>query len=281
MTVTIAEGILAATVDMPVPFGSVVELPSRAPDAEYAYGGDPSQRVYLWRPESGASPATPVVVLIHGGCWMAEYGVDHIYPLASALAAAGLSVWAPEYRRLGEHGGGWPGTFEDVARSVDLLRAQQDLLLDPDNVVFVGHSAGAHLALLAAARAAFHPEHPMHDESAFRPRGVVGLAAITHLASYGSGTTSCQRAVKELLAGSPDERPERYRLASPALLPRPVPVTLVHGPADPIVPLDQPRAIADAEIHLVDGAGHFDLIHPGTPAFAELLERLRSLLDDA
>jgi acetyl esterase/lipase len=280
LALVMAEGVLAATVETPVTFQEVLELSGRAPDAEYAYGEGPAQRVYLWRPDGDASSA-PMIVLIHGGCWMAEYGVDHVHPLASALAASGFVVWAPEYRRLGEPGGGWPGTFEDVARSVDLLGVQRDVPVDPDRMIFLGHSAGGHLALWAAARSAFDYGHPMHDHSALVPRGVVGLAAITHLEKYGSGTSSCQRAVGHLLGGAPEAHPDRYRFASPALLPQPVPVTLVHGDADSIVPLDQARAMVGAGIRLVQGAGHFDLVHPGTPAFSELLETLKGLLDDA
>ena len=266
---------------MPVSFESIQTLPSRAPDREYRYGDAPSQRVAVWRPVGGRAAPAPTVVLLHGGCWLSQYGVDHVQPLATALAASGFGVWAPEYRRLGEPGGGWPGTFEDVARAVDLLKEGVDSALDPERVVLVGHSAGGHLALWAAARSAFGPSHTQYSEAPLIPRGAIGLAAITDLVAYAAEAGSCPQAVLRLLGGTPAEQQARYRQASPALLPRPVPLVLLQGSADPIVPPSQASAMPGATVRLVDGAGHFDLIHPQTPAFEMLLEQLRRLLEGA
>lgn len=263
---------------MPVSFAEVQALPRRAPDVELRYGNAPSQRILLWYAAGTARPA-PIVALLHGGCWLAEYSVDHVEPLATALAAEGFAVWAPEYRRIGEAGGGWPGTFEDVAAALDRLNDAGDPALDPERVVLVGHSAGGHLALWAAARAAFPASHPMHREAPLVPRAVVALAAITDLVAHTTEQGGCPPVVPRLMGGSPADQPERYRLASPAALPRPVPAVLVHGSADAIVPLSQARALPDTRLRLVEGAGHFDLIHPETAAFAVLVEELRRWID--
>lgn len=109
------------------------------------YGEDPSQYAELTLPEG-----TPrgVVVVIHGGFWKAEYGIEYARPMVPSLVDAGWAAWAIEYRRVG-NGGGTPQTFDDVARAIDTLRHQD---LDLSTVIALGHSAGGHLATWAAGR---------------------------------------------------------------------------------------------------------------------------------
>ena len=66
------------------------------------------------------SANAPLVILIHGGCWLNSFDVNHSRPLATALSQAGFAVWslniaAPETR------GGWPGTFEDIQLALTQL----------------------------------------------------------------------------------------------------------------------------------------------------------------
>ena len=83
------------------------------------YGDHPSQFIDVYRPE-GAGPH-PVVVLIHGGFWRLPWGRDLMRALAADLVARGFAAVNVEYRRLGEAGGGWPGTCEDVASALRAL----------------------------------------------------------------------------------------------------------------------------------------------------------------
>jgi acetyl esterase/lipase len=69
------------------------------------------------------SGSRPLVVFLHGGFWRAEYDRTHTRTLARALANGGFVVCVPEFRRNGQPGGGWPGTFDDVAAAVDELPA--------------------------------------------------------------------------------------------------------------------------------------------------------------
>ncbi len=95
----------------------------------------------------------PVAIVIHGGFWRAKYDLDYIGHLCAAFTAAGMTTWNIEYRRLGNTGGGWPGTFEDVVRAADHLeKIARDFALDLYRVITVGHSAGGHLALWLATR---------------------------------------------------------------------------------------------------------------------------------
>jgi acetyl esterase/lipase len=111
----------------------------------------------------------PLVIFFHGGFWRHEYDRGHTGPLAAALAAEGLTVATPEYRRTGAPGGGWPGTFDDVVAALRTLPALLSARLGPVGpAVLAGHSAGGHLALWAASRSSRVP-------------AVVGLAPVADL----------------------------------------------------------------------------------------------------
>ena len=126
-------------------------LPHRPPDRRIAYGKEPSQYGEL-RVPAGAGPH-PLVVLIHGGCFKAAYATAGYFgAMADALKGDGIATWNIEFRRLGETGSGWPGTYLDVGRAVDHVREiAADYHLDLGRVAVVGHSTGGHLAMWAAA----------------------------------------------------------------------------------------------------------------------------------
>ena len=91
-----------------------------------------------------------LVCVIHGGCWSAEFDRVHLRPLCTFFAEQGLSSVLPEYRRCGEPGAGWPGTFADIVSAV--ARAKALALKRGARLVVFGHSAGGHLALWLNAR---------------------------------------------------------------------------------------------------------------------------------
>src|ERR1700761_5292314 len=161
------------------------ELKARAhtakPDARVRYGDQPSQFVDLWLPK-GPGPH-PVVIMIHGGCWIQSVADLTLQDFVSEdLRAHGVAVWNIEYRRLGEDGAGYPGTFEDVAKAVDLLgkdAAQYHLSLD--HVVAVGHSAGGHLGLWAASRPNLPKSSPLWSAHPQRIDSVVAIGELGDL----------------------------------------------------------------------------------------------------
>lgn len=274
----------------PVEWAEIVAQRRPPPGQRIAYDTGPHRFGELRLPDD--TGPHPVVVLIHGGCWQSEYDLEHVAPLAAALTREGFATWTLEYRRIGATGGGWTATFDDVSRGTDHLRAlAEDHPLDLDRVVLAGHSAGGHLALWLAARHNLPPESPLHASNPLPVRGVAAFAAITDLRAYGEGNGDCNASVAELLGGGPEAVPERYAAASPIeLLPLGVPVHLVHGELDPIVPPAQSdrftvrsvRAAGGRQDHarlwMVSGAGHFDVIAPFAPAWQSVKAAVHALL---
>jgi len=262
-------------------------LPSKTADHRIAWGSAPEQFGELRLP-AGPGPH-PVVVLVHGGCWLAQYGLDYMGAMADALAAAGIASWSVEFRRIGSPGGGWPGTMLDAGAAIDHLRVlAQSHPLDLARVVLSGHSAGGHLVLWAAARGRQPIGSPLRTENPLSILGVVAMAPIADLAaSVAAERPLCNGSAAQLLGGSPGEMPERYALASPLeLLPLGVPFVIVNGAEDRVVPPAHVAAFAEAaraagdqvRLEIVPASGHFEPVAPGTAAFGIVLGAIRELL---
>ncbi len=88
----------------------ILTLPPSPADAHLAYGTDPNQFGELRLPKDSKGPF-PVVLNIHGGFWRSQYNLVPSGHLCAALTARGIATWNLEYRRVGNHGGGWPGNF--------------------------------------------------------------------------------------------------------------------------------------------------------------------------
>ncbi|MBI4885287.1 MAG: alpha/beta hydrolase [Actinobacteria bacterium] len=235
------------------------------------YGDEPSQFVELWLPADAAVPP-PVVVLIHGGFWRAQYGLELMVPLAADLVARGFAVLNIEYRRVGQPGGGYPGTLEDVAAAIDTL-ASSALVVDLKNVVFVGHSAGGHLALWAAGRGGLSADAPGAGPSVL-PRLAIGLGPVFDLVA-GDAAGVGGGAVTSFMGGSADELPDEYYIATPSTSAN-VPLAVVRGSLDDIVPAQfaVPTPIGDVMVIDIDGDDHFDLIDPVSKSWAAVIELL-------
>jgi acetyl esterase/lipase len=226
-----------------------------------------------------------VVIVLHGGCWLSAYDLGYISGLAAALADDGIATWSLEYRRVGDDGGGWPGTFTDVGLGADHLRTlAAPFDLDLDRVVAVGHSAGGHLALWLAARPGLGPDDELRGADPLHVTGAVALAGIADLADYAS-PEGCGSAVAPLLGGEPAEVPERVPRVSPIeRVPLGVPQHLIVGGLDPIVPLEHVRRYADraraagdhVEVTVISEVGHFEPVAPHTGAFGIVRDAVRA-----
>lgn len=233
----------------------------------FAYGEHPSQMVGIHQPDADDSAPFPVAVLLHGGWWRDAHDLRLMDPLAAELADAGWLVWNVEYRRTGHDDGGWPQTFDDVHAALNVLGARLQEGAepgDPARVVAVGHSAGGHLALLAAR------DSPL--------TAVVGLAPVTdvraaHRQGLGEG------AVADFLGPDPGEH--AYADAAPLhQVPTGVAQLIVHGDADQRLPVEHSRAYAEAaraagdpvEYAEIAGADHFAVVDPRHAAWHAAVE---------
>ena len=265
-------------------------LPSRAPDRRIAYGIESSQYGELRIP-AGTGPH-PLVVLIHGGCFKAAYATAHYFgAMADALKADGIATWNIEYRRLGEPGSGWPGTYLDVGRAVDHVRAiAGEYHLDLGRVVVVGHSAGGHLAMWTAARRRLAKVSELFAADPLPVRGVVDLAGPVDMTANIPGYEALCRdmVITLLLGGTPAAVPDHYAQASAIkLLPLAVLQVLVLGSHEDFVPLPLVDAYVQAATQagdqvrriLIAGAGHFEIASPLSFTWPQIKAAIRSLLD--
>ncbi len=245
------------------------EIEALAPDsADHVihYGSARQQFCELRLPHS--REPHPVVVFIHGGCWRNKYGVDHVAAVSRALTHEGYAVWSPEYRRVGDVGGGWPGTFEDISQSVAALNdIAGDYGLDLGCVTVMGHSAGGHLGLWLAAQ----------NDHAVPIHGVVSLAGIADLLAYEALANECAASLPGLLGGTSATQAGRWAEVDPVrLLPISVPVVFIHGDLDGIVPLAQSECMGGM-LHMIKGGGHFDMVSPHSEAFKVICKVLKDI----
>ncbi|GEL20353.1 alpha/beta hydrolase family protein [Pseudonocardia asaccharolytica] len=234
---------------------SVLTREAPPPDRVLRYGPEPDHVVDV-RDGRGDEGARPLVALVHGGFWRPRYDRLHVRPMTAALAEAGWSTAAIEYRRI-------PGRPDlSVADVATALHGLAELTGRP--LLPAGHSAGGHLVLHAAAE----------PVAAFA--GVVALAPVADLLlaeRQGLGDGAVAAFLGATAASRPDLDP--VRRAAPACA-----VQIVHGDADEIVPVavseSYRRAHPAAVLHRVD-AGHFALIDPRSPAWAAVLSALADL----
>jgi acetyl esterase/lipase len=249
-------------------------------DQTVHYGPAPSQVAELFLPKT--TGPHPVVVLLHGGCFLKQYeGFPQTSALAADLAGRGYAVWNVEYRKLGEPGAGYPGTFQDVATAIDRLRTEAPKYgLDLRRVIAIGHSAGGHLALWAASRGNLPAASPLRTANPLPIGAVISLAGIGDLQGQGKvfALPCGDDTIDRLLDTAHRRNP--FADTSPAeLLPTGARVVMVHGVFDPVMPpytgrdyvLRVRKAGDAAEAVTIPNAAHFDLVIPTTPAWKAIV----------
>lgn len=277
----------AASADLLKPL-EVNAIPASPPDRTLAYGSDANQFGQLFLPQ-GRGPF-PVAVVIHGGCWKKFADLKNTLPMSDALRKAGIATWNVEYRRVDNEGGGWPGTYRDIGAAIDYLRTIADeYRLDLQHVVLVGHSAGGHLALWAAGRHRLAESSPLYAKNPLPVSAVVDLAGPGRLQTLQPEHLQkvCGSVpVTQLLGGEMDKVPERLRDGSPSeMLPLGVPQMLITGSLDRLIaPAFGEEYVAlakqagdNAELTVIEGAGHFEIIAPGTQAWPTVEKAVISL----
>ncbi len=264
------------------------------PDRRLKYGALDLQFGDLWVPDLPAERKAPVVMFVHGGWWKNKYGLEYGGHLCAALKREGIAAWSIEYRRVGDAGGGWPGTFQDVAAGFDYLKTLAGhYLLDLSRVAVAGHSAGGHLAFWLAGRPNIPEGSVLHQpQPALAMHGVVSLAGAVdlRLTIDLSGWFTFAHDKQEVLTfmgGTPSEVPERYRAGDPGeLLPIGTPQWLVQGTEDDQIPPDLPKRWAEngrrmgdrVMVDMIAGADHFDVVDPQSKAWPRVLAAVKAAL---
>ena len=239
----------------------------------------------------------PVAIVIHGGFWRKPFTLEIMREVAEDLTASGFATWNIEYRRTGQEGGGYPGTLTDASQATDYIRTLADSHpLNLEKVVTIGHSAGGHLATWLAARGRIDKSSELYIKNPLPLHGVVSLAGVNDLEMmYGVHDYRDQalsldpnNPTAELIGGSPEHYPERYKNASPVeLLPLGVQQILVHGALDINVPIgisDYYQREAEGEgdfVKLIElpSAEHFMLIDTTSFAWETIKEEIQLLVE--
>ena len=264
-------------------------LPTKAADERISYGKEIDQFGEL-RVPAGTGPH-PVVILIHGGCWRADFSNLHeMGPIADALKAKGVATWNIEYRSLGQPGGGWPGTYLDVGNGIDHLRSiAASRKLDLKRVIVIGHSGGGHLAMWAVARRHVPLRSAIYVTDPLPLRGVIDLAGTPDMEAFLPFQRGCggRAVVEEMLGGTPTEVPQRYSDTSPiSKLPLGVAQTLVWGRRDQFAPISLGESYVEAarrnneKVNLISFAdlGHFEIATPFGPSWPALEKEILRML---
>lgn len=236
---------------------SVLTRKQAEPQLTLNYGNHADQIAEVF---PSTTPPSTWAIGIHGGFWRPAFDRTHLRNTAAALAAHGVLSILIEYRRIP----GQPQVMvEDVCLAVQSLQSTPGPLYVPNSrPVLWGHSAGGHLALLVGQLM------PLEVSRAIALAPVTDLvqAEIDHL---GKG------AVAEFLGG----RAVDFAQFDPARLAEPeLPVTLIHGARDSLVPIRQSMSLAgywtSADCITIPDSGHFELIDPHSAAWPTVLSAI-------
>ncbi len=271
---------------MTITHSDILTKPAPSADLRVHYGAY-SENFVDFRFPRGTGPF-PVLLVIHGGFWSSAYDLAHMSHLCAAFTSKGAITCNLEYRRIGQLGGGWPGTFQNIATGTDYVfdKLSSDPRFDPGRTTALGFSAGGHLALWLSSRHRVDARSPLFSRPKGFFRGVVSVAGVTDLRAawrlrLGDG------AVKRLMGGTPEEVPKRYDSSSPIeLLPTGVNQVLIHGADDETVPVSQSegfveraRSVGDQPLLLkLENTGHFELVDPESSAWPTVSRATLQLL---
>ncbi len=230
-------------------------------DIVYAERPDGQLKADVYVP-NGPGPH-PAVLVVHGGAWMVGRRTQ-LSGIARMLAQAGYTAVAISYRLAPRYP--FPAQIEDCKSAVLWMRSQAaEYKIDPERIGGFGYSAGGHLVTLLG----------MTDATAgLEGPDAGGNATSTRLQAVVAGGAPCDfrslpadsQQLAFWLGGTRSEKPDLYRLASPAsfVSKDDPPVFFYHGEEDSLVPTQSPIQMVDrlkdvgvaAELYVVSGAGH-------------------------
>ena len=235
-------------------------------DVVYGDAGNRPLRLDIYRSET---PNGAAVLIVHGGGW-SRGSKDMLTEASSLLARQGFVVLAQEYRLTGE--APFPANIHDVKRAIRWAKTHApDLGFDPDKLCLEGHSAGAHLVLLAAGTpddARLAPPEGLGDVS----QEVAAVCAIYPPTLFHTGETRPSGSLPARVLPGADASEAAARLASPIehVTGAYPPTMLLHGDADKVVPVSASRRFEErlravggkVELHIYAGLPHGFANHP-------------------
>ena len=174
-----------------------------------SYGQDPMQYGELSLPK-GDGPF-PVVTFLHAGCWRSSEAMINSYrAMAEAMLEHGIAAWNMQYRGATSSGGGWPGTWLDIANGFDALEEiTQSYPIDLQKAIVVGHSSGGHYGAWLAMRSQLPPNSEIYVKPKVNPMALVMADAYINpllIDSIGdTGEIYCGEPLLEKLVGGPVE----------------------------------------------------------------------------
>jgi acetyl esterase/lipase len=234
------------------------------------YGEDPRQTLDIFAPVAAADRPRPVLVFFYGGGW--DSGSRDVYGWAAqALAARGFVVAVPDYRVAPQvH---FPAFIEDAAAAAaEVGRLADRYGGDPERLGVIGHSAGAHLAMMIA----LDRRYMAAVEAPGLIKAAVGLAG-----PYDFLPLDVPASINAF-GRAPDPT-----LTQPVAFVRPdaPPLWLGHGTDDVVVHAEDTTILCDrmkavggrCEAKLYPGLNHADLL----ATFSPLFRRKAPVLADA
>lgn len=204
------------------------------------------QLLDVYQPE-GFTGKRPGVILVHGGGWM--FGDKGFYaPFARHLAEKGFVAFSVNYRLApASH---YPAQVDDVQRAVRWIRAHAaDYNLDTERLGALGDSAGGHLVAMLGTRDTRDNSDTDLASYSSRVQCVVDFYGPTDFTLPPSnGSKDGLSILKSFFGKAPEEAPELYRDGSPIVYvsTTSAPFLIIHGTADPLVPVDQSVRLYDA-----------------------------------
>lgn len=209
---------------------------------------------------STAAAKAALLVMVPGGGWQTAdpTGLDG---LARVLADSGIFTATVEVR-AGQDEVLYPVPVEDVLCAIAfVVTTARSEGIEPGPVIVLGHSTGSHLAALAAlATSDYSPACP---DPVVVPDALIGMAG-----TYDVGIVP--GIARRLFGVSPEADPALWESGNPVLragLRPEVPVLLIHGDADDLVPTSFTTEFADAlakgghvvTVEIVAGADHHEI----------------------
>lgn len=218
-------------------------------DLEYGRVGEQSLKLDLHLP---GTKSPPLIVYVHGGAWRA--GSKSEVPIIKLLDQ-GFAIASIDYRLSTQ--AVFPAQVYDIKAAIRFLRANAGKYhISAKRIGIIGSSAGGHLAALVGVsngNRELEGNTGEHFDQSSDAQCIVSLYGASNLESILSQSTEFGLkmrvpALRLLLGGLPTEKVELARLASPvAHLDRnDPPLLLVHGDADPQMPIQQSEELVAA-----------------------------------